>query len=365
MRSLGRFLAVSLVLPALPVGAGAQPPGRGSSTSTGISNLLNPAVSVNALFLGSAWDVEAPPALLEDWPAASADPALNGIGLQEAEIQCTAVVDPFLKADVTVAFSEEEGAAVEVGSATFTGMPHGLSAHAGRLAVPLGKTNALHTHQLPFVEPPLVHQMLIGEEAYRDVGVDVSWLAPVPWYAEVVAGVYGGGEPFDPERDALAALGRLYSLWDMGEATTLELGGAMLRGPAAPNAGDDEPFDTLVEADVTVKWVPARAAERRAFVWQAELLRRRTDGAPDVWGFQTHARTRVTRRWWVQAGAGQVRPEAGGDWTEARAALIFAPSEFSAFRMEVDRFAPEGGDANWAARAQLNFTIGSHPAHLY
>lgn len=370
MRPLRRNVAACLALSlpfaslALPAAAPGQPSGGGSSTSTGVSNLLNPAVSVNALFLASAWDVEAQPSL-GGWPAAAADPALNGIGLQEAEIQCAAVVDPFLKADVTLAFSGEGGAAVEVASAAFTGLPRGLSAHAGRLLVPFGKTNALHAHQLPFVEPPLAHRLLVGEEAYRDAGADVAWLTPLPWYAEVVAGVYGGAEPFDPERDEPAWLARVYNLWDAGEATTLELGGSVLRGPAPAGAGAADPFTTLVEADITVKWIPPRAAERRAFVWQTEWLRRDSDGGPDVWGIQTHARTRVSRRWWAQAGAGLVRPEAGADWTEVRAALVYVPSEFSSLRLELDRFDTEGAPPNWAARAQLNFTIGSHPAHLY
>ncbi|MCP4798537.1 MAG: hypothetical protein GY893_01145, partial [bacterium] len=51
-----------------------------SSTATGVSRLMNPAISVNGLFLGTT---------SRDNPT----PEANGIFLQEAEVQFSSVVD--------------------------------------------------------------------------------------------------------------------------------------------------------------------------------------------------------------------------------------------------------------------------------
>ena len=54
------------------------------------------------------------------------------------------------------------------------------------------------------------------------------------------------------------------------------------------------------------------------------------------------------------------------DWKEWKAALIFAPSEYSALRAEISKTEEINGDvSDLRFSVQWNFTIGSHPAHLY
>ena len=51
---------------------------------------------------------------------------------------------------------------------------------------------------------------------------------------------------------------------------------------------------------------------------------------------------------------------------ETKANLTWTPSEFSSIRFEVARFADQDTDQNETLFSlQVNFTIGSHPAHLY
>ena len=61
-----------------------------STTSSGVSNAFNPAVSVNALLLGRLADN-------------STDRTYNALDLQEAEVQFTSIVDPFWKAKLIFA----------------------------------------------------------------------------------------------------------------------------------------------------------------------------------------------------------------------------------------------------------------------
>ena len=83
MRSLLLACAVGL----LAVPAAGQ---TASSTASGVSRALNPAISVNALFLGQ---------VARDRDEA----AYNGVDLQESEVRFTAIVDPFWKANLTLA----------------------------------------------------------------------------------------------------------------------------------------------------------------------------------------------------------------------------------------------------------------------
>ena len=48
------------------------------------------------------------------------------------------------------------------------------------------------------------------------------------------------------------------------------------------------------------------------------------------------------------------------------ALLVFAPTEFSAFRVQGSLTQPPGGaPLTFQAFLQANFTIGAHPAHSY
>jgi hypothetical protein len=48
------------------------------------------------------------------------------------------------------------------------------------------------------------------------------------------------------------------------------------------------------------------------------------------------------------------------------AILVYAPTEFSAIRLQGSRIFPEGGaDPVNEAFLQMNFTLGAHPAHAY
>jgi hypothetical protein len=55
-----------------------------------------------------------------------------------------------------------------------------------------------------------------------------------------------------------------------------------------------------------------------------------------------------------------------GDLWEYKMNLTYAPSEFSFVRGEVGYYEDKITDEHdWRAVVQMNFTIGSHPAHAY
>ena len=116
------------------------------------------------------------------------------------------------------------------------------------------------------------------------------------------------------------------------------------------------------------------------------ILPRPEAGADQPLGWYAQAQYRFARNWWLGAGMGYLdrdlpaeEHDDGGEeeehhgglfaWEEVReykVNLNWVPSEFSAIRVEAARFDDLVGDHDdWIFSLQANFTIGSHPAHLY
>ena len=173
------------------------------------------------------------------------------------------------------------------------------------------------------------------------------------------------------------------NLWDTSDASTLEFGLSALTGPAA--AHEDEPGGALAMygADLTWKWVSSARSRGPAMNVTFEALwPRYEEGQGDPWGWYGLAQYRFHRNWWLGCGIGQADagldgPEEDpdheghdhgleGDLREYKINFTFVPSEFSALRAELvyyqDKVSMED-DLRFIVQA--NFTIGSHPAHLY
>jgi hypothetical protein len=388
-------LFMCIALATVAVSAGAQ-----SATSTGISRDHNPALSVNTLLLGRVAD-----------QSTSAD--LNGVNLQEAELQLTSIVDPYWKANLVFAVhpahaDEAEGedaehahggyeGDVEVAYIDGTGLPHGFGLRLGKDYVPFGKHAPLHTHQFPFVDAPVAVQAFLGGHGVSEVGARLAREVPLPWYADLeVYAVDGRAEIFDGASRDLAYGARFINLLDLSTTATLELGGSWLHGPQAggylalehAHEGAAGNLD-LIGADVTFKWVSAGESRGPALNLTAEVIMPQVDEvAGDPLGWYAHAQYRFARNWWLGAGVGALdrdliehdeeHEEGHADehhdhglfaWeevVEAKANLTWTPSEFSALRLEVARYDDRLGDADeWLVSLQANFTIGSHPAHNY
>jgi hypothetical protein len=369
IRMIGTIAAI------LALGCGAA--WAASSTATGVSSSMNPAISLNTLFLGQ-WN--------DDTPTADE----NFVDLQEAEIQFSSVVDPFWTADVVLAVHPGHGeddhgmiADLEIATLTSTAMPAGLGLTLGRFYVPFGRHAVLHTHQYPFTRAPLAQRMILGDHGLTEVGVAVDGTLPLPWWSELsVYGVDGDAEIFDGEdRDPVFGL-HWSNLWDLTDDATFELGGSYLDGPGAPHEGEAGGL-ALAGVDATWKWTsssrshgPAAEVSFEAYMPDAE------HGEGDPSGWFALAQYRFHRNWWLGGGYGRVNDaEMHGheddhekadhdhelaDWTEWKAALTFAPSHFSSLRGEVSRIEEIDGDvSDLRVSVQWNFTIGSHPAHLY
>ncbi|MDP6775251.1 MAG: hypothetical protein QGI83_00640 [Candidatus Latescibacteria bacterium] len=388
---IGVLAALCIVLTSGPLDAETT----GSSTATGTSRSFNPAISVNGLFLGfyTSEPLAREPAFghahdeEEDHEREEGDehegegehahegeaghahshglPESSGLSVQEVEVRLSAAVDAYLKGDITLAIPGTEGLELEEAVLTTIGLP-GVTLQAGKFYGVLGKHNTLHTHAFPFVDPPILGERLLGGEGLNEVGLGASFLLPTSWYSELTVQVLDGENALFASEDGedLAYLGRWGNLWDLSESSTLELGCSY----AAGRNGHGE-LTQLVGGDLTVKWRPLRRARDRGMTLQAEYLQARVDDGADVavaGGMYALLQAQVSRRWWMQArydllGLPKLEHEREQRFSGL---LAFVASEFSALRMQYN-LNRHGEETVHQLVVQMNFTMGSHPAHSY
>jgi hypothetical protein len=330
------------------------------------SNYFNPSISLIGNFLGVAGHNE-----VEDLPS---------FDLRESELALQAVIDPYARADIFVAFSDE-GGNVEEGFVTFTALPAGLLAKVGRIRAAFGKTNPLHLHVLPWADEPLpIVNLLGGEEGWAGDGVSVAKLLPLPGdtFSELTAQVFRGereGLFTAEERSDLAYNLRYRVFRDLTEATNLDLGISYGWGPTFENST----LTTRLQGiDAMLRWKPLQTATYRSFTARGEAIRQiREQPGDDVdsLGWFVSGDYQLAKRWFVGARY-ESSDHADDDTlrdTGESLLLTFWPSEFSQLRAQLRRRHFAGIDEE-AFRfdttanellLQLQFAMGAHGAHPF
>jgi len=168
-------------------GGDAPPP-----PASAAANALNPGISVvlNGNYVASSEDpslARIPGFALGD----EAGPATRGFSLAESEVTLAANVDPYLYANLTVAFDGQGEAGVEEAYIQTTALPNGLTLRGGRFFSGIGYLNERHAHNWSFIDMPLPYRAFLGGQ-YGDDGVQVRWLAPTDLFLEVGAEWFRG-----------------------------------------------------------------------------------------------------------------------------------------------------------------------------
>ncbi len=340
-----------------------------AQTSSMYSNLANPAIGMNALFSGqAAHNLDEP----------------YGLHFEEAEISLISVVDPYWTFVSNIVFVGDGSVDPEEVWVRSTSIP-GIQLKLGKLRGTFGKHGLLHTHAFPFIQAPIVMANTIGNEGFKDPGMEASWLTPLPWFSELTGGVYqaiatDGDHPLDfgsTKHDNVPCLGHFKNQFDLNDATTLEVGQSILQGRGI--AGNQHAAYGL---DVTFRNVPARNSNRRGWILQGEYLQTDSTGATSNKqqnGWYASFQYRLSQVWWMgirgeQArnsltdfmvdGAGNLIP---GKVNRVSANIAWVPSEFSFLRLEYSHAKADGGinPTDDRLAVQMSYTIGYHPAHAY
>jgi hypothetical protein len=362
--------------------AESEPPPAGG---LGQGNLLNPAITA-FLDLGGSLSTN------------QHDDRYNRFNLREAELDLRAAVTPSADAALILAVGEEieqQAGEVEVdtvfeleeGYLNLHTLPWGLSLKGGKLRNAFGRNNLLHTHDLPQVTRPLAVEAFLGPEGLGTVGASISWIVPNPWdqYLELVVEVVNddGGEESPilggAEGENPAVVSHLRFFRDVGEASSLELGGSFLFGrPTADN--DSRAY--LAGLDAGFHWRDPRKPDSRSLLLQAEAFSASSDSEDSQerlrrnrsLGLYVFGQVQLARDWYTGVRYDHTQhPDLGVHDTDDRdwglsSWLTWYLFEFLKLRLEYQhRSFEQFGDRDRDHNAILggDFAIGAHPPHPY
>src|SRR4030095_13929201 len=118
----------------------------------------------------------------------------NGFNLQQLELSIGSGGGPHFRFDPKNLFPQVGGEIEEVSGPTLA-LPYTLQVRAGQFLTRFGRINPTHPHAWDFVDQPLAVGRVFGGDGNRGVGVELSYLAPTPFFLELVGSATDpGGE---------------------------------------------------------------------------------------------------------------------------------------------------------------------------
>jgi hypothetical protein len=349
------------------------------------------------------------------------DPKTRGFTIQNVELTYAGVVDPYLRGDANIVLQIDPAGTtkIELEEAYLTSLdlPFNLQIKGGQFFGAFGRLNPTHPHGWDFVDAPVVNSRLLGGDGFRNPGAQLSWLTPLPFFAELLASLHNAqGETAASFRnvpgaqiagrtlidrsvrnlDDLAYLLRLRTSFDLGDEITIVPGASALFGP---NATALDTSTQIYGADLYLKWKPLRNDHGWPYVaWQSEGILRRYDVATVldknkvadqrktlsdwgvysqlIWGFARPFS--IGARYDFAHGQSDAFMVAGNNYTTASdplrdrrhrvsGVLTYYPSEFSKLRLQYNfdhtQFL-DGSDAH-SVYLQAEILFGAHGAHKF
>lgn len=371
---MGRFpawAAVALVLVATgPAFAQAAPAPGGGAVSLDLAFILDVA---------GAWYSGTPMEL------GGHDPARTGFNFQALEMSVQSNVDPYFRFVGNLALALD-GLEIEEAYGQTLSLPGGLQVRAGQMLTRFGRMNTMHPHAWSFVDQSLVIGKFLGADGNRGLGAEVSWLAPLPWYLELVVSMtdaagestarsyLGGGEwNVHGMRDFLYTVA-LKQFFPFGREWSLSWG---LTGQVGPNATQHGNLTSIYATDLYLRYRPTGSPGRASLSFTFEGMYRVRQVPQDSlrdWGGYAQVVWQFLERWELggryEYVSGLANDPLDPEWTTGRhrAALeaSFYPSHFSRLRLQGTCDLPRWqADPIWGAVLNLELSVGAHGAHAF
>ena len=229
---------------------------------------------------------------------------------RSGEIGISASVDPFARA-YGIINGTPDGVDVEEAAIVTTSLPWNLTVKGGRFFAEFGRLSTFHDHDLPFVNRPLVLDTYVGGESQAD-GVEVNWLAPIPHYLTLTAGMYNKiGADNDRVDNKISRdvseftyLLRAATSFSLHDEHSIDVG---LSDAYTPEVLiEDKKRRNLAGLDLTYRYTPLASASYRGLVWGNEVLlnhesRESVPGSADfrgrnALGMYSYLEARLSRR---------------------------------------------------------------------
>lgn len=313
------------------------------------------------------------------------DPNRTGFTLQQLEMHIEHNVDPFLRLDANLVFSQF-GVEVEEAYATTLQLPGNLQARAGQFLTKFGRLNPTHPHSWSFLDQPLPNGKFFGGEGSRGLGAELSVLVPVDWFMEVVvsshdaAGAccarsfYGAQDLGVDSAQDLLYTGAIKQFFPLGDSLSALWGLSMQAGPNPTGAGNRT---EIYGSDLYVRYRPIDSTQRESLSWQTEAMLRRRQVPGDVlqdWGVYSQLVWSLTPQWEAglryERASGLANDPLDPAWTQARqratAQATYYPSHFSRLRLQGAWDDPQWREnPTLALMLGLEVLVGAHGAHAY
>jgi len=321
------------------------------------------------------------------------------------ELMIGGYLNPYARADAVIAWHDGHDAAIEEVYATvLRGLPLGTNLRAGKYLLEFGRLNPVHPHAFSFLQRPLPHEALLGEEGLSDMAVRASFLLPTgSAYTELMLGVLKGDaleghsheheheeeaeeeeaeETIDERRDP-GFFGRLGTSLAVSEHAELALGASVVNAVYELHRHEaTDPVEQmrawLVGGDVKYKYRPSRNS---AFQIETELLMRRNEqhegDALTSYGGYGYLDYRFRQKYNLGGIFEYLRQKEMHEHEEEhhvhqadtwRVGLFtgFAPiEETSLVRLAGHWTKPEAQDGFWELTLQLVVSLGPHQPHNF
>ena len=317
---------------------------------------------------------------------------------REVEVSFFGQIDPYARAEVRFeAEQDSRNSSLNVNLAeanlTLMALPYGTQLKMGMMRNRFGYLNQIHAHDWPFIDNPNVLQQFFGTEGLVESGAEATWVPPLPFYLEVLGGVFNGvndvafgrGQISDP-----LATGRVRTFFDLEDWGAIQIGSSVASGQT-----QQQRSSIIVGFDAKYKYTPPGWQHAAVSVLGEYLLSFRDVVAANLAGID-QTRQRDSQGFYVYGG---IQPFAHGelskwllgfryDRTQYPAApgtewavqpfLTYYPSEFLRFRLGYKQttrsqccsyldFQENGGSAKQVSEyfLQATFIMGAHPAHPF
>jgi hypothetical protein len=342
------------------------------------------------------------------------DPQQRGFNARNIELAFDGAVDPYFQGFANIVFKLDNDNNTEVEAeeafAQTTNLPFNLQLKAGQFFDAFGRINPTHPHVWDFADAPIVVGRLLGPDGLRGVGTQLSWVLPVPWYAQLSLGVQNGrgataysfrnpgdnGMFFARETNDRELRGLGDFLWQPRFETSVDLSStqvvlAGVSGAFAPNDTGAHTRTQIYGGDFLYKWKSEHAEGGFPFVkWQTEVMYRRFEagrGVDDMfpvaetfhdWGLYSQVLWGF-KKGWVAGIRGDYYDAQDSRLTDdldrqsrsrVTANLTWYPTEFSKIRLQYehdfmdDTFFLAGRDVD-SVFLQFEFILGAHGAHKF
>jgi hypothetical protein len=318
---------------------------------------------------------------------------------REVELNLFGQIDPYARGEVRIesgeeARGQETGVSLAEAHLTLLTLPFNTQLKIGQMRARYGWSNQLHDEAMPWPDRPGVYRYFFGEEGLSEKGFEATWVPGLPFYLEVLGGLFNGDNETAFGRGRISeplVTGRVRAFFDLTDEHALQIGASVVSGLTS-----ERQRHTLPGFDVRYKYRPdgwlhplltlggegiwslRRREVTRDVVVSEDPLETLAVGNHRTFtrfGWYTYAELQPFRRW-----AGGVRydytelPDRGREWA-LEPYVSFRPSEFLRFRAGyklTERSQDNGFSANGASARhvdelffQATFVLGAHPAHPF